>query len=302
MKRLLILIFLLLATPLQAQDRAGQIREHLLDAQSERILIVAHRGAWRLAPENSIAAISEAVRINADIVEIDVQRTRDGELVLMHDETLERTTNGRGRVDGYTLEELRELRLKDAKGNLSEHAIPTLEEAMLAARGEIMVNLDKADRFMDQAMAVLEATATVDHVILKGSYSPQETLNKIKDLHPELIYMPVITLGFDIYPSDEYLMEYVDLINPAAIEVNFFMPHFRAVQPEFIEELRSLGVRVWANTLWPEQNAFHSDPFCPYFTRSWDWIVDRGFSIIQSDRPVWLNDYLIEKHDRRVLE
>ena len=62
------------------------------------MLVVAHRGNWRSAPENSTAAIDSAIAMKVDIVEIDIQKTKDGQLILMHDNTLDRTTTGKGSI------------------------------------------------------------------------------------------------------------------------------------------------------------------------------------------------------------
>lgn len=73
------------------------------------ILVWAHRGASGYAPENTLAAFQEAVDMGADGVELDIQLTKDGEMVVIHDETVDRTTNGKGWVKDYTFEDLRKL-------------------------------------------------------------------------------------------------------------------------------------------------------------------------------------------------
>lgn len=93
--------------------------------------IIAHRGAALLAPENTLAAIDSGIALGADFIEIDIQRTQDGKLVLMHDKSVDRTTNGKGKVRDMKWEELRKL---DAGsyfgGQFSEEKIPSLEEAL----------------------------------------------------------------------------------------------------------------------------------------------------------------------------
>ena len=85
----------LLAVSAWAQERAEQIRERLLDRELSSVIVVAHRADWRNFPENSLAAIQSAIDMGVDMVELDLQRTRDGKLILMHDDTLDRTTTGR---------------------------------------------------------------------------------------------------------------------------------------------------------------------------------------------------------------
>src|SRR5512139_1817621 len=76
---------------------------------THRPLVFAHRGAKRLAPENTLPAFEAAIRLGADGVELDVQYTSDGKLVIFHDLNLEKTSNGTGRVTSHPLDELREL-------------------------------------------------------------------------------------------------------------------------------------------------------------------------------------------------
>ena len=94
-------IITLLSTQFYAQNRVSQIREQLMSRSTNSVLVVAHRGDWRNFPENSLEGIENAIKMGVDIVELDVQRTQDGVLILMHDETLNRTTTGGKGVRGY---------------------------------------------------------------------------------------------------------------------------------------------------------------------------------------------------------
>ena len=100
------------------------------------VLRIGHRGAAGHAPENTLAAIQRGIELEADFVEIDVRCTADGVLVALHDATVNRTTNGKGRVDSLSLPEIRAL---DA-GN-GEH-IPTLEQVLKVAAGKTGLMLE----------------------------------------------------------------------------------------------------------------------------------------------------------------
>ena len=102
-----------------------------------RVLRIGHRGAAGHAPENTLAAIQKGIDIGVDFVEIDVRRTADGTLVVLHDETVNRTSNGKGRLDRFSL---RDLQLLDA--GQGEH-IPTMEEVLTvtADRAGVMLEL-----------------------------------------------------------------------------------------------------------------------------------------------------------------
>ncbi|MGH7384999.1 MAG: glycerophosphodiester phosphodiesterase, partial [Candidatus Rokuibacteriota bacterium] len=103
----------------------------------------AHRGGALLWPENSLLAFRNALALGVDFLELDVHLTRDGELVVIHDPTLERTTTGTGPVRARALAELGDLRLKDRGGAVVEEGIPTLDEVVgLAAAGKRQILLE----------------------------------------------------------------------------------------------------------------------------------------------------------------
>jgi glycerophosphoryl diester phosphodiesterase len=106
--------------------------------------IIGHRGVPHLAPENTMASFEAAVTCGADGLETDVQMTKDGELVLIHDETLERTTDGHGLVAAHTLEALRSLDAGGWFGPAFKGAkIPTLQEFLAFAAGrDLLINIE----------------------------------------------------------------------------------------------------------------------------------------------------------------
>lgn len=112
-------------------------------ATAHRPLRVAHRGASARAPENTLAAFREAIRLGADAIELDVQLSADGVPMVIHDDTVDRTTDGRGRVAALVSRDLRRL---DAGAWFSARfrgeRIPTLEEALECARGRCGLNIE----------------------------------------------------------------------------------------------------------------------------------------------------------------
>ena len=96
-------------------------------------LFAAHRGGALLWPENSLLAFRNALALGADFLELDVHLTRDGEVVVIHDPTLDRTTTGTGPVRARTLAELRTVRLKDRDGTVLEESMPTLDQVVRLA-------------------------------------------------------------------------------------------------------------------------------------------------------------------------
>ncbi|CAN5757704.1 glycerophosphodiester phosphodiesterase family protein [soil metagenome] len=105
--------------------------------------VSAHRGGARRGfPENCIATFENTLKHVHATMEIDPRLTKDGVIVLMHDATLERTTNGTGRVEDFTYEELKKLKLKDPEGTVTAYGIPTLDEALQWAKGKTVLFID----------------------------------------------------------------------------------------------------------------------------------------------------------------
>ena len=204
-----------------AQDRVSLIREKLLKRDNSSVIVVAHRGDWRNFPENSLEAIDNAIKMGVDIVELDVQRTKDGKLILMHDMTLNRTTTGKGKISEVTLDSIQKLRLKNGCAVRTIHKVPTLEEALLHAKGKIMVNLDKADRYFDEVYALMEKTGTTKQVIMKGSKSVEEVKALYGDYLANVIYMPVVNL--DKKGAESEIERFVKELNPVAFELLFVL-------------------------------------------------------------------------------
>lgn len=105
------------------------------ESPTSKVLRIGHRGACGHAPENTLASIDKAIALGCDLTEVDVRRTADGSLVLLHDERVDRTTNGTGPVADMNLQDVRKL---DAGGR----QIPTFEEALQTAHGRIGLILE----------------------------------------------------------------------------------------------------------------------------------------------------------------
>ena len=194
------------------QEPVIQIRKKLLDRNQSYVHVVAHRGDWKQFPENSTDAVLSIIEMGVDILETDVQRTKDGMLIIMHDETLDRTTTGNGKVSEKCYADIEKLRLKGIKGNPTEYRIPTLDEILKLCKGKIILNLDKGERFFDEVMSVVIENNMVDHIIMKGDFSLNELKMKYGKYLDRLIYMPKFSLDDD----DAYknIIDFATNMNP----------------------------------------------------------------------------------------
>lgn len=130
------------------------------------IAIAAHRGYHVIAPENSVAAINAAVALGIEMVELDVRTTKDGILILMHDATLSRTTSGSGTVAETNYAQLEDLLLLTDDGETTTYTIPTLEQALKAAKGKIFVDLDVKVADYQSVLDVIQKTGTNEQVMV----------------------------------------------------------------------------------------------------------------------------------------
>jgi glycerophosphoryl diester phosphodiesterase len=215
----------------------------------------------------------------------------------MHDKTLDRTTNGTGNILEWTYDSLKTIRLRNEQlGRVTRHEIPTLEEAMMVAKGKILVNLDKGADYMDLAYKILVKTGTVDQVIMKGGKSVAQVKEQYGSLLDKIIYMPVVT---ENHPNlEKFITDFLKEQKPVAFEV-IYRTDDSSMFP-MIEKINSGGSRVWVNTLSERYCGKHDDERAVDDPDgAWGWVVEHGANIIQTDRPQLLIDYLKSKglHD-----
>lgn len=269
-----------------------------LFSDEKNILVVAHRGDWRNAPENSLQAIQNCIDMGVDMVEIDLKKTKDGHLILMHDKTIDRTTTGKGKPEEYTLAELKKMYLRSGNGQKTRHQIPTLEEAMLLCKDKILVNIDKGYDYFKDVYEVLKKTETVNQCVIKSGLSYETVKAEHADILEKIIFMPIVTLHQE--GAEELIDSYTKNMKPVAIEVVFNNDGVEVLQ--LIEKVRDCGVKLFINSLWPSLNGGHDDDRAVELgepEESWGWIVGQGAKLIQTDRPALLLEYLRAKglHD-----
>ena len=256
-----------------------------------KVSVISHRGDWRNTPENSIRAIQNCIDLGVNMVEIDIKKTKDNELILLHDKTLDRTTTGKGLPQDYTLAEIKQMRLRNGAGVATSHQIPTLEEAMIVAKGKIWVNIDKGYDYFDLVEKVLEKTGTTQQVLIKAGLPYQKVVAENKAVLDKLFFMPII----DMANPDAMTMveEYIKNMQPKAFEVCFTQID-QALQ-NVLDRIQKSGSKVWINTLWPSLCAGLNDDRAVEENQQdsiWGKVIEMGASFIQTDRPKELVNYL----------
>lgn len=266
------------------------------DKNDKYVMIIAHRGDWRNAPENSLEAFRNCIKAGIDGIEIDVQETKDGELIIMHDETVNRTTNGKGKVADFTLEQIKSLYLKSGINTLTRHRIPTLAEVFELCKGKILLHIDKWEPIKDKILALGKQYNCLDQLIFRSTAS-SSTMKKLfgEDLE-KINYIPVITANneTDIIKLQDYLTN----ISVSCIGIAFNRDDYKILQ--MIPTIREKGIRIWCNTLVGKKfNGGRDDDMAITDPdNSYGWMLEKGVSAIMTDRPFLLLEYL-KKHNRR---
>ena len=298
MYRILLSIFLLLGsiTAGMAETRAEKLAKEIYKPNSKYVLVVAHRRDWRNAPENSLQAYRNCIDMGVDMIEIDIHKTQDNQFIVMHDATVDRTTNGKGKIADMTLADIKKLYLKSGHGIKTRHRVPTLEEVLLLAKDKILVNIDKGDNYFDEIYELLLKTGTEKQVVIKTYDNLATIQSKSKnDIIHKSIFMPIINL--DKQEDAEVVVDNYLHVNPPAFEVTF-----KTETPKLfrvLNKIRQSGSKLWINSLWSSLNAGHDDDLaveekCP--DEAWGWILKQGATVIQTDRPMQLIQYLKKKH------
>jgi len=158
--------------------------------KEQGLLVVAHRGASSLAPENTLVAVTRAVELGADCSEIDVRLTKEGEVVLLHDSLLKRTANESGAVWDYTLEELTGFEVGSWFGKEFEgESIPTLTEVIRSVKGQILLNIEiKVSREEPELAPKVVAIIRKEKMRKKCLVTSfdRNTVEKVKAIDPEI--------------------------------------------------------------------------------------------------------------------
>lgn len=193
---------------------------------SARVLNIGHRGASKAFPENTLAAFRGACDAGADLCELDVQLSRDGAVVVIHDDTVDRTTNGCGAVADLTLAELKSL---DAGRG---ERIPTLEEVFAATAGRCGLNVELKIAGLEPQVAKImrKCNATESSMVSSFDWSALEAMRTLA---------PEIRAGVLAEKKPERMLEAATRMNAYAVN-----PRYDLATPEFCAAAHERGFKV----------------------------------------------------------
>lgn len=260
----------LATTPTLAQPACGATPAmERLQAQLNRprgdLLIAAHRAGHLHAPENSLAAIDEAVIEGADLIEIDIKVSADGVPYLMHDQTVTRTTGAKGDAERLTYAQVRALPLKGGA-----EPPPTLLEALRRSCGRVLVDLDLKTERVAPIVAIVEGLGMLDQVIFFDGDS--RVLRQVRKLAPRARVMPRVA-------EDDTLKDKAAGLGPIAI----IHGDPDSLVPALQTGIRALPARTWINALGEVDEAIEAG--APRVCARLDALVGLDANVIQTDQP-----------------
>lgn len=250
----------------------------------EKVYIVAHRANTDAAikakvPENSLEIIEMAIESGViDMVELDVRPTKDGELVLMHDESIARTTTGTGSVSNFTYAQLLQFDM-ERDGTISKGIkVPTLRQAFALCKDKMFINLDIHSKAVPvgQLAALIEECGMTDQVMI---YSTKDELVEYAVTNPNLIIHPYVS---SVNTAKEY-KQY-----PGAMLFQYGLK-YDATYDDFPKKMREAGFMTYTNIL--NQDSYMLKGDYSYL----DKFIASETDFIQTDRAELVHEYLKQK-------
>ncbi|MBF0239798.1 MAG: hypothetical protein HQM12_19025, partial [SAR324 cluster bacterium] len=231
------------------------------DASKYKGLVYLHRAGHNSAPENTITAVKNTWFNGGKAIEIDTHLSKDNELVVIHDDTLDRTTNGAGKVKDYTLAVLKKLKIKheiDGEEVLTDETIPTLEELMTVAVGlglKVEIEAKNASDYKVYAEKIgnLFQKMKLHDKAFVSSFDPR-ILYRVRQFDPDIIVALAVRRDvFDNWVMDAiYNWASVTWV-PHLLNIGLIEPHQKMVTPEFIQHWEDQGIQINAWTIKDKQ-------------------------------------------------
>ncbi|WP_200978271.1 glycerophosphodiester phosphodiesterase family protein [Echinicola sp. 20G] len=237
-------------------------------------LISGHRGGKESGyPENSIEAFANTLKHTPVFFEIDPRLTKDSIIVLMHDASLERTTNGHGKLRDISWKEAQQLCLKDVNGILTDLKIPSLEEVILWSKGKTIVNLDHKDVPMEMTVALVKRLNAFDHVMITV-HDPSEASYYLKQ-HPDFMFSAFIRNQAEFNSYEEAGIPWSQIMA-------YVGPMSKPENQALYDQLHAKGVLVMISAA-PSYDKMDNkeEQFDSYIK-----VFEEGADVLESDYPI----------------
>jgi hypothetical protein len=268
-------------------------RDFITDPARE-CAVVVHRGIWRDAPENSLAAIERAISEGYDAVEIDIRRSADGGLFLLHDDTLERMTGLDQAPETLGSEQLSSLRLRNRDGGqgnaFTQEKLPSLADVFALTRDRIFLHLDVKHRaVIPEVIACAKAMGVGSQVDFWASLTDSNDLAWVREtVAPhDVLFMAKTRLNV---PDADTQIRTLSQLSPSVCEIYFDdLQQVATLRDAFA----GTGMALWVNTLDSVSCAGFTDTAALIDPDAvWGRLIDAGISVIQTDEAAALKSYL----------
>lgn len=258
--------------------------------------LVAHRGiSTANIPCNTLAAYKIAVEQGADVVEIDVTRSKDGVFFVFHP-GMEPVFLKCGKlIPEMTAEEVKSLPLLNQDEVPTSYHVPTLQEVFALLKGKVYINVDKFWTNVEGITAEIYKAGVEKQVIVK-TYAEEKSLEEVEKFAPDLMFMSMAWHKDDV--TERLLNRNVNFIG---IEALFDREEDEISTSEYIASMHKKGLLVWCNTIIYNEkdviSAHHTDDvsLTDNPAKGWGWVADRGFDFIQTDWLLSVKSYLERK-------
>lgn len=267
MKYLLILFLAGITAAASAQINPPPTPRH-------RFIVICHRGDHVTYPENTLAAYAEAIKNEADYVEIDLRTTKDGQLISMHDVTVNRMTEGKGNVSDLGLDEIEQLHVKSRDSlDTAVYRVPTFEEILKLCKNKIYIYIDYKRADVATAYAMLKKYGMEKQVLVYIN-NPQQFIDwrRIAPDMPLMVSMP------NNIKDEAGLRAFVDIAKPDILDGGW-----KEYTPQMVSSAKAMHLTVWPDI--QSSNESHD----------WDAAIAKGFTGLQTDHPAALIKFLKEK-------
>jgi glycerophosphoryl diester phosphodiesterase len=261
-----------------------------------RPFLAAHRGICGAnIPCNSLAAYKIALDTGADVVEIDVSKSKDGVYFIFHP-GMERKFIGEGiSLPDMTAKKIKKLRLLNSDGVPTSYPLPTLAEALELLKDKAYINVDKFWNDVEGISAAIRRAGVEKQVIVK-TYTDGESLDRVAKYAPDFMFMPMVNKVDEV--TDALLARGVNIIGT---EILFDSESDPVISREYIDRMHERGLLIWTNAIVYNEkaviSAYHTDDISLTDSpeRGWGWLADRGADFIQTDWLAYAKVYFESK-------
>lgn len=252
--------------------------ESRIPVSKHSFIVIAHRGNHENAPENTIAAFKNAIKIGVDYVEVDLRTSKDSQLVVMHDPTLDRMTDSKGLVNQFTWDTLNKIKVYNkTHPEFGFHSIPLFEDVLAECKGKIYIYLDfKNASVMQTYQLLLKYKMEHQVVVYINSINQLLEWNKLAPKIPLIISLP------ENVQNKASLEKFTSQNSFDILDGNF-----QQYNNELIKTALELNKPIWADI-----QSFNEG------VSDWDKAIGLGIKALQTDHPSTLTAYLKEKKIR----